>query len=91
MTAAAQPITIEQLARLYQARNAANKAMGQALRTRSHLAITAAKAEAGRLNRAYDAAKAAYKRQQKAARGANEEADRKEAAAETAEPNQNAA
>jgi len=68
----AQSVTIEQLARIYEARNAANKAMGQALRTRSHLVITAAKAEAGRLNRAYDAAKAAYKRQQKTARKARE-------------------
>ncbi len=74
--AQAQSVTLDQLARIYEARNAANKAMGQALRTRSHLAITATKAEAGRLNRAYDEAKAAYKRQQKASREANEEASR---------------
>lgn len=68
--APAQSVTIEQLARLYQARNMANKRMSQALRAKS--GTVDAKADATRLNRAYDAAKAAYKRQQKTARKARE-------------------
>lgn len=66
MTAAAQPITIGQLARLYQARNEANKRMSQALRAKS--GVAEAKSEAGRLNRAYVDALKTYKRQQKSNR-----------------------
>ena len=63
---AAQPVTLEQLARLYQARNNANKRMSQALRARA--GIAEAKAKASQLNRAYVDALKAHKRQQKAAR-----------------------
>ena len=63
MTPAAQPVTIEQLARLYQARNEANKRMSQAMRAKAGAAE--AKAETGRLNRAYVDALKVYKRQQK--------------------------
>lgn len=65
-----QSVTIEQLARLYQVRNEANKRMSQALRAKSDVAE--AKAEAGRLNRAYVDALKVYKRQQKTARNARE-------------------
>jgi hypothetical protein len=68
--AQAQSVTIEQLARIYQARNEANKRMSQALRIKSGMAE--AKAEAGRLNRAYVDALKVYKRQQKTARNARE-------------------
>ena len=65
-----QPVTIDQLARLYQARNEANKRMSQAMRSKDAALIRLATAEAGNFNRAYDAAQRAYKRQQKAARRA---------------------
>ena len=65
-----QPVTIDQLARLYQARNEANGRMSQALRSRDKAAIAAAKAEATRLNHAYNDAHRAYKRQQKTAQRA---------------------
>jgi len=68
--AQAQSVTIEQLARLYGARNEANKRMSQALRAKS--GVAEAKAEAGRLNRAYVDALKVYKRQQKTARNARE-------------------
>ena len=70
MTQASQPVTLDQLARIYRARNEANKRMGQALRTRDRALISDAKSQARDFNLAYDAAKAAYKRQQKAARRA---------------------
>ena len=78
--APAQSVTIDQLARLYQARNIANKRMSQALRAKS--GVAEAKAEAGRLNRAYVDALKVYKHQQKSAmkaRRAHEEAARQEA------------
>lgn len=65
-----QSVTIDQLARLYGARNEANKRMSQALRAKS--GVAEAKAEAGRLNRAYVDALKVYKRQQKTARNARE-------------------
>lgn len=61
-------ITIEQLARLYKARNEANSEMSRALRSKDKTLIAAAKAEAARLNHAYDDARKAYKRQQKVSR-----------------------
>lgn len=70
MSAPAQAVTTEQLARLYQARNEANKRMGQALRTGDRALISDAKSQARDFNLAYDEAKATYKRQQKAARRA---------------------
>lgn len=60
-----QPVTIDQLARLYQARNEANKRMSQALRSKDKAAIAAAKAEATNFNKAYNDAHKVYKRQQK--------------------------
>ena len=63
-----QPVTIDQLARLYQARNAANKRMGQALRGKDKTLIKLAKDDATRWNQAYDAALKAWNKQQKKAR-----------------------
>ncbi len=65
-----ETITLDQLARLYQARNEANKRMSQAMRSKDKALIQLATAEASNFNRAYDAAQRAYKRQQKAARKA---------------------
>ena len=65
-----QPVTTEQLARLYAARNEANGRMSAALRSKDKAAIATAKAEATRLNHAYDDAHRAYKRQQKTAQRA---------------------
>ena len=65
-----QTITLDQLARLYQARNEANKRMSQAMRSKDATLIRLATVEAGNFNRAYDAAQRAYKRQQKAERKA---------------------
>ena len=65
-----QPVTIDQLARLYQARNEANKRMSQAMRGKDATLIRLAKEDARRWNQAYDAAQRAFKRQQKAARKA---------------------
>ena len=62
-----QPITLEQLARLYGARNAANAGMSAALRAGEPGRVAEAKAAARELNIAYEAARKAYKRQQKAA------------------------
>ena len=42
----AQPVTTEQLARIYAARNEANKRMSQALRTRDKAAIALAEQQA---------------------------------------------
>lgn len=61
-------ITMEQLARLYQARNEANKRMSQAMRAGDKTVIRLATTEASNFNRAYAAALRGYKRQQKAAR-----------------------
>ena len=74
MTAAAQPINTEQLARLYAARNDANKRMSQALRTGDQQLIDLATQEASNFNRAYAAALRGYKRQQKAGRAIDQRA-----------------
>jgi len=90
--AQAQSVTIEQLARLYQARNEANKRMSQALRAKSGVAD--AKTEAGRLNRAYVDALKVYKHQQKTAmkaRRAHEETARQEAKTTASQRNANPA
>lgn len=86
-----QSVTIDQLARLYKARNEANKRMSQALRAKS--GVMDAKAEAGRLNRAYVDSLKAYKLQQKTAmkaRRAHEETVRQEAKTTAEQPNQDA-
>ena len=62
-----QSVSLDQLARLYAARNEANGRMSQALRGRDTTLIRLAKEDATRWNRAYDDARKAYKRQQKAA------------------------
>lgn len=67
MTQASQPVTLDQLARLYAARNEANKRMSQALRTKDKTLVKLATDEASNFNRAYNAALRQYKRQQKAA------------------------
>ena len=66
MTEAPQPVTLDQLARLYRARNEANKRMSQALRTKDKTLARLATDEASNFNRAYNAALRQYKRQQKA-------------------------
>lgn len=66
MDAPLQTITSSQLARIYQARNDANKRMSQALRAGDELVIRLATAEASNYNRAYADALRGYKRQQKA-------------------------
>lgn len=63
-----QPVTQEQLARLYHARNEANKRMSQAMRAKDKAVIQLAKQEATNWNKAYDAAFKQYKKQQKKAR-----------------------
>ena len=62
-----QPVTLDQLARLYRARNEANKRMSQALRTKDKTLVKLATDEASNFNRAYADALRGYKRQQKAA------------------------
>ena len=61
-----QPVTLDQLARLYRARNDANGRMSQALRSKDALLIRLAKEDATRWNQAYDDARKAWKKQQKA-------------------------
>lgn len=61
-----QTVTTEQLARIYRARNEANKRMSQALRTKDETLVRLATDEASNFNRAYNAALRQYKRQQKA-------------------------
>ena len=68
MTAAAQPITAEQLARLYAAANRANSDLDAARRTKDKDLIERMRQRARALNSAYDSAKRQYKRQQKASR-----------------------
>ena len=65
-----QPVTLDQLAKLYRARNDANGRMSQALRSKDATLIRLAKEDATRWNQAYDDARKAYKRQQKAAQRA---------------------
>ena len=60
-----QPVTLDQLARLYAARNEANVRMSQAMRGKDATLIRLAKEDAGRWNRAYDDARKAFKKQQK--------------------------
>lgn len=62
-----QAVSTDQLARLYQARNDANKRMSQALRTKDKTLVKLATDEASNFNRAYAYALRSYKRQQKAA------------------------
>ena len=62
-----QTVSTEQLARLYRARNEANKRMSQALRTKDKTLVRLATDEASNFNRAYSAALRQYKRQQKSA------------------------
>lgn len=62
-----QTVTIDQLARLYAARNEANGRMSQAMRSKDATLIRLAKEDATRWNHAYDDARKAYKKQQKAA------------------------
>lgn len=66
----AQSVSLDQLARLYAARNEANKRMSQALRSKDATLIRLAKEDSARWNRAYDDARKAYKKQQKAERKA---------------------
>lgn len=61
-----QPVTLEQLARLYQARNEANGRMSAALRGKDATLIRLAKDDATRWNQAYDDARKQFKKQQKA-------------------------
>lgn len=61
-----QPITTEQLARLYRARNLANSDMVAASRVGEPGREADARETAKRLNRAYDDARRQYKREQKA-------------------------
>ena len=67
MTTEAQTVTLDQLSRLYLARNEANKRMSQALRTKDETLVRLATDEASNFNRAYNDALRQYKRQQKAA------------------------
>lgn len=62
-----QTVTIEQLARLYQARNDANKRMSQAMRSKDATLIRLATQEASNFNKAYDAGRKQFKQQQKSA------------------------
>jgi len=93
--AQAQSVTIDQLARLYGARNEANNRLTLAHRAGSKAgSISDARKTARTMNAAYESALKQYKHQQKTAmkaRRSNEEADRKEAAAETTVPDQGAA
>ena len=63
-----QPVTLDQLARLYKARNLANARMSQALRGDDKTLIRLTKEDSARWNKAYDDARRQYKRQQKAER-----------------------
>ena len=72
MTAPAQPVTLEQLARLFEAANRANSELSAALRAkpRDPDAIERLRQRSRALNSAYDAARRQHKRQQKATRRA---------------------
>ena len=69
MTAKPQPITLEQMARLFDAANKANSELAAAHRAkpRDQDLIVRMRQRASAMNSAYDAAKRQYKRQQKAA------------------------
>lgn len=68
MTPAAQPITMDQLARLYAAANAANSQLSVALcaKPRDRALVERLREQSSLLNRAYDHARRQHKRQQKA-------------------------
>lgn len=66
MTSAAQPITTEQLARLYSAANQANSDLDAAHRTKDKDLIERMRQRSRALNSAYDNARRRYKKQQKA-------------------------
>lgn len=61
-----QTVTLDQLARLYEARNKSNSQLSAAIKVGEPGRIADSKAESRRLNSAYDAALRQYKRQQKA-------------------------
>lgn len=67
-----QPVTLEQLARLFDAANRANSELAAAhrMRPRDRDAIERARQRSSALNSAYDAARRQHKRQQKATRRA---------------------
>ena len=69
MTAPAQPVTLDQLARLFDAANKANSELAAAHRAkpRDRDAVERARQRSSALNSAYDAAKRQYKLQNKAA------------------------
>jgi len=69
VTTKPQRITLEQLARLFDAANRANSELAAAhrMRPRDRDAIERARQRSSALNSAYDAAKRQHKRQQKAA------------------------
>lgn len=69
MNAPAQPVTLEQLARLFEAANQANRDLDAARRAkpRDPEIIKILLQRSSELNSAYDAARRRYKRQQKAA------------------------
>ena len=69
MTAPAKPVTLDQLARLFDAANKANSelAASHRVKPRDRDAIERARQRSIALNGAYHAAKRQYKRQQKAA------------------------
>ena len=69
MTAKPHPITLDQLARLFDAANRANSELAAAhrMRPRDRDAIERARQRSSALNSAYDAAKRQHKRQKKAA------------------------
>ena len=90
-----QSVTIDQLARLYGARNEANSKLTLAHRSGSKAgSISDARKAARTLNSAYEAALKQYKHQQKSAmkaRRAHEETARQEAKTTAEQPNQDAA
>lgn len=72
MTSPAQPVTLEQLARLFEAANKANSELSAAHcdKPRDPDLIERLRQRSRALNSAYDAARRQYKRQQKAAQKA---------------------
>ena len=72
MTTKPQPITLEQLARLFDAANRANSELSAArcAKPRDRDAVERARQRSSALNSAYDAARRQHKRQQKATRRA---------------------
>ena len=68
MTAPAQPVTLEQLARLFESANSANSELSAArcAKPRDRDLVERLRQRSRALNSAYDAARRQYKRQQKA-------------------------